>query len=152
MDLSFKRFQREYYQEYASWFLDPELNHRLGPMSEYWLSSILSQEEEKGITWVIFLNHEMVGVVETEYDPQQILPVAIKAIAIKPTRRRQGLAKAILEKLLSDHYSKGIQSHCAYIKKTNEASRHLFEGLGFMVVSEPDQNGFIELRHYRYLR
>lgn len=147
MGLCFERFQREYYLEYASWFSDPELNYQLGPMDEDWLSAVLDQEEDEGITWAIFLNLEMVGVVETWFDPQKRLPVGITGIAVKPAGRRQGLAKAILEKLLWNHYSRGIQSHCAYIKKNNEASRHLFEGLGFKAVSEPDNNGFIEYRH-----
>jgi len=148
MELAFSRFRREYYQEYAAWFSDPELNRQLGPLDEDWLSAVLSEQAaETGDTWVVFLSMEMVGVVSTVFDPENRFRAGITEIAVKPTRRRQGLAKAILKKLLSDHHDQGIISHVTYIKATNEVSRHLFEGLGFMAQSEPDRNGFIEYRH-----
>lgn len=96
MGLCFERFQREYYLEYASWFSDPELNYQLGPMDEDWLSAVLDQEEDEGITWAIFLNLEMVGVVETWFDPQKRLPVGITGIAVKPAADK-GLQKRSLK-------------------------------------------------------
>lgn len=32
--LDFKAFKKEDYPEYYSWFKDPDLNNRLGPMKE----------------------------------------------------------------------------------------------------------------------
>jgi len=148
MNLSFTRFQCEHFAEYASWFSDPELNKELGPVvDEEWLSAILSQTAEEGETWAIFLETEMVGVVNATFDPEKKLPAGITEIAIKPDRRRQGLAKAALMELLADHHQRGIVSHVAYIKMTNQASRKLFEGLGFRVNSEPDRHGFIEYKY-----
>jgi RimJ/RimL family protein N-acetyltransferase len=147
MDLIFTKFQREYYPEYASWYADPELNKRLGPMDESWLNYVLSEDEEKGVTWAIFLVTEMVAVIHLVFDPQGILPCGITDIAIKPTRRRQGIATAIIHQLLAEHYQQGMKSHIAYIKDSNQASRYLFEKIGFFPNSEPDKNGFIEYRY-----
>lgn len=148
MELSFNRFQREHFEEYATWFLDSELNKELGPVvDEDWLSAILSQKAEEGETWAIFLGSEMVGIVNAAFDPEKKLPAGITEIAIKPNRRRQGLAKATLIKLLSEHHQREIGSHIAYIKQTNTASRQLFEGLGFKATSEPNRHGFIEYRY-----
>ena len=152
MNLIFKRFQREYYAEYAAWFVDPELNHELGPMDEEWLLAILSETEEEGITWAVFREEEFVAVLETKFDPQNILPVAITALAVKPTLRRQGIAKAVLVKLLADQRIKGFGSHLCYIHMGNAASRLLFESSGFVAVSQPDLNGYIEYRHNQDLR
>jgi RimJ/RimL family protein N-acetyltransferase len=148
MELSFHRFQREHFEEYATWFSDSELNKELGPIvDEDWLSAILSQKSEEGETWAVFLGAEMIGVINATFDPEKKLPAGITEIAIKPNHRRQGLAKAILISLLSEHHQQGIGSHVAYIKQTNKASRQLFEGLGFKVTSEANRHGFVEYRY-----
>ena len=108
MDFCFKQFQRENYQEYASWFTDAELNKRLGPMDDEWLSAILARTEEEGITWAVYLGAEMVGVVVTVFDPEKVLPVGITALAVKPVLRRQGIGSVILRELLVSHNRLGI--------------------------------------------
>lgn len=145
MDLSFRRFHQDDYPEYAAWFSDPELNRPLGPMDDDWLAAVLL-EGDLGEMWAVFLNTEMVGVVGAVFDPNHKLPVGITEIAVKAARRRQGLAKAIFEKLLAEHQQRGLTSHMAFIRTTNRASRQLFQGLGFVAVSEPDEHGFIEYR------
>jgi ribosomal protein S18 acetylase RimI-like enzyme len=147
MDFCFKQFQRENYQECASWFTDAELNKRLGPMDDEWLSAILARTEEEGITWAVYLGAEMVGVVETVFDPEKVLPVGITALAVKPVLRRQGIGSAILRELLVSHNRLGIREHCVFIHMSNEAAHQLFERQGFVQVSEPDKHGYIEYRH-----
>ena len=149
MVLHYERFKREYYQEYAAWFADPELSCRLGPMDEDWLTAVLSQKAEDGITWAVFSDKKLVSVVEIVFDKRPASQAAITAIAVKPSRRRQGLARAILQQLLEDHHRKGILRHLVYVHHTNEAAQNLFKGLGFAPVSEPDEHGFIEFRHER---
>jgi GNAT superfamily N-acetyltransferase len=148
MNLHFRRFQWEYYQEYASWFSDPELDRYLGPMGEDWLSAVFSQKAEHGVTWAVFTGTEMVGVIETVFDAPNSLPAGITALAVKPTRCKQGIGGAMLREILLRHCGNGILDHCAYIKTSNEAARQLFEGQGFEPVSEPDKNGYIEYCHH----
>ena len=49
MHLEFRRFQEEDYPEYASWFTDPELNRRLGPIDQDWLEAVLCESESEGV-------------------------------------------------------------------------------------------------------
>jgi hypothetical protein len=51
MNLELKRFQQEHYAEYASWFVDHELNQHLGPIDQEWLDEVLAQPESAGNTW-----------------------------------------------------------------------------------------------------
>ncbi len=147
MNISFKKFTQVYFPEYSSWFQDPELNSQLGPMDEDWLHWVLTEDEADGITWAVFDDDEMVGVVETAFDSEGRLPVVIRGIAVKPSRRRQGIGSAILHCLFAMLTPRGIFDYCAYIKTNNSASRRLFEKLGFISISlQPDKNGFLEYK------
>jgi ribosomal protein S18 acetylase RimI-like enzyme len=109
-----------------------------------WLSAILARTEEEGITWAVYLGAEMVGVVETVFDPEKVLLVGITALAVKPVLRRQGIGSAILRELLVSHNRLGIREHCVFIHMSNEAAHQLFERQGFVQVSELDKHGYIE--------
>jgi GNAT superfamily N-acetyltransferase len=149
INLELKRFQREYYAEYVSWFADPELNRHLGPMEQAWLDAVLSQPESAGVTWAVFRSTELVAVVETIFDPERRLPAAITAIATKPSLRQQGIGTTVLQKILSLHKSKGIVEHVTYVSIHNSSGRRCVEKAGFVpVMAEPDERGYIEFRHY----
>jgi GNAT superfamily N-acetyltransferase len=148
MNLQLKRFQREHYSEYASWFGDPELNRCLGPMDTDWLNAVLSEPEAAGVTWAVFRGPECVAVVETVFDPQKRLPVAITALATRPALRRQGIGTAVLELILSRHERQGITEHVAYIWRDNPSGQRCAEKAGFVpVTSEANERGYIEFRH-----
>ena len=147
MNLEFKQFQREQYTEYASWFADPELNRRLGPMDQEWLDSVLSQPESAGVTWAVFRGVELVAGVEIVFDPQNEWPAAIAAVATKPALRRQGIASAALRHILELHQEQGITEHMAYISVSNPAGRRCLEKVGFVPAdSEPNEHGYMEFR------
>ena len=148
--LELKRFQREHYAEYASWFADPELNRHLGPMDEIWLEAVLSQLEPAGVTWAVFRGIELVAVVETVFDPERRLPAGITAIAVKPGLRRKGICTIVLHQMLSLHKSKGIVEHVAYVSIHNSGGRRCLEKAGFVsVTTKPDERGYIELRRHQ---
>ena len=150
MKLELKRFQQEYYAEYASWFADPELNHNLGPMDQEWLDVVLSQPEWEGITWAVFHGMELVAVIETVFDPEHRLPAAITALAIKPSHRKQGIGTSVLQQILSFHKSKGIVEHVTYVSIHNPGGRRCVEKAGFMAVTEePNEHGYIMFRHHQ---
>jgi len=150
ISLEFKRFQREYYAEYASWFVDSELNRHLGPMDQAWLDAVLSQPESAGLTWAVFRGIEMVAVVETVLDPERRLPAGITAIATKSALRRQGIGTMVLQQILALHRSKGIMEHITYVSINNSGGRRCVEKAGFIAVtSEPDEHGYIEFRHHQ---
>jgi RimJ/RimL family protein N-acetyltransferase len=148
MHLQFRRFQLEYYPEYASWFVDPELNRQLGPMDKDWLDAVLSEAESEGVTWAVFRENEMIAVVETFFDLRDQLAVIITGLATKPPFRGQGIGTAVLRMILSYHQHRGITKHIAYISVNNSAGQRCAEKAGFLVVtSKPDEHGFIKLQH-----
>jgi RimJ/RimL family protein N-acetyltransferase len=150
MNLELKRFQQEHSVEYASWFVDPELNRYLGPMDQDWLDAVLSQPESAGVTWAVFRDRELVAVIETVFDPENRLPAAITAIATKPSLRLQGIGTTVLGLILSLHNKQGIFEHVAYISINNTAGKRCIEKAGFVpITSEPDQHDFIEFRHHQ---
>ena len=150
MYLEFKRFQQEHFDEYVTWFMDPELNRLLGPMDQAWLEAVLAQHESKGVTWSVFRNTELVAVVETAFDPQHHHPPVITAIATKPALRRQGIGSAVLKKILSIHKRRGYVEHNAYVSIHNPAGLCLVEKAGFVpITSQPDEHGYIEFRHHQ---
>src|SRR5687767_7461092 len=140
MYLEFKRFQQEHFDEYVTWFMDPELNRLLGPMDQAWLESVLAQPESEGVTWAIFRSRELVAIAETIFDPEQRRPAVISAVATKPGCRRQGIGVTVLRQLLSLHKSRGLVEHAAYISVHNLAGRGCAEKAGFVpVTSQPDE-------------
>ena len=148
MHLQFRRFQLEYYAEYAAWFVDPELNRHLGPMDQDWLAAVLSEPESMGMTWAVFRDNEMVAVVETFFDSENDSAAVITALAAKPNLRRQGIGTAVLRIILSHHKHKGITKHVVYVSIDNEAGQRCAEKAGFVpVTSKPDEHGYIKLRH-----
>lgn len=115
MNLEFRRFQKDDFPEYTSWFMDPELDRRLGPIDQEWLDAVLSKKESEGVAWTVLRDKEMVALIETVFDPQGHLPAGIAAIAINPGLRRQGIGTAVLERILHLHYNQGIHEHVAYV-------------------------------------
>lgn len=148
MKLEFKKFQQTDYLEYAAWFVEPELNRRLGPMDQDWLDAVLAEPEAEGVTWAIFRNAELVAVVETVFDPTKHLSAVISAIAVKPALRHQGIGTAVLQTLLTMHHTKGIAKHVADVAQDNETARRLLERVGFVLTaSELDEHGYLEFRY-----
>ena len=143
-ELRFERFSREHYDDYLGWFADEELNRRLGPMDDEWLTAILEESEEQGITWAVFVSSELVGVIETVFSPG--MPCAITAIAVKPARLQQGLASSMLRRLFSDYEARGIETYLAYVEQTNVAASRLLINVGFRAVSAPNDKGYVEFR------
>ena len=150
LQLEFKQFQPEHFTEYATWFIDFEMNRHLGPMDQAWLEAVLAQDESKGVTWSVFRDTELVAIVEIAFDPQHHHPPVITAIATKPAHRRQGIGSSVLKKILSIHKRQGYVEHIAYVSIHNPAGLCLVEKAGFVpVTSQPDEHGYLEFRHHQ---
>ena len=148
MKLEFKRFQKEYYSEYAAWFMDPELDRLLGPMDQAWLEAVLSEPPSSGITWAVLREAELVAVIETVFDPRNISSCAIPALAVKPVLRRQGIGTAVLQHLMSMYKNQGISEYIAFISVDNIAGRRCVEKVGFAPADpHPDGRDYLEYRH-----
>ena len=143
MKLVFRRFREKNFQAYGSWFLDPELDRRLGPIDREWLGAALLRKDRA--TWAVFRDEVLVTVVETVFDPENKL-AAVSALAVKPDLRGQGVGTAVLKQLLATH-RKGVRRHVAYVKVDNRAARRCLEHVGFVLSAEPNAYGYLEFRH-----
>ena len=147
MDLEFRRFRQNHYPEYASWFVDPELNRWLGPMGTDWLDAVLSEPESEGATWAVFRSEELVAVVETGFDPQDPSLATIRGIATKPALRRQGIGTAVLQLLFDRHAQRDITEHITFISLRNPDSTRFHDRLGFVrTATPPNEHGYAEWR------
>lgn len=57
----------------------------------------------------------------------------INSLAVDPVWRRRGLARRLLMNVLADAATSGAQSATLEVRRSNEAARALYEGLGFRV-------------------
>jgi ribosomal-protein-alanine N-acetyltransferase len=57
----------------------------------------------------------------------------INSLAVDPSWRRRGLARRLLRTVLSEAVASGAQSATLEVRRSNEAARGLYEGLGFRV-------------------
>ncbi len=148
MVLKFLPFRREFYDEYASWFSNPELNRHLGPMGNDWLEAVLSEPESDGATWAVFRDKELVGVVEIKYPTGYQMPAGITAVAVKPALRGQGIGSEIVREILSRDHAKGLLDHVGYVSPGNPGAQRFLEKLGFARIGvDPSRSRYIEFRH-----
>ena len=60
----------------------------------------------------------------------------ITNVAVAPRARRRGIAKMLVEQLLTEAGRRGIRSIFLEVRKSNEAAIRLYEGQGFEAVGE----------------
>lgn len=96
--MEFRRFQRDHFPVYRSWFADPWLNAALGPMDEAWLEHIL--KEDSGAQYAIFEQGQMVAVLGVVWANEQQQYHTITDLAIQPSQRRKGLGGKILHQIV----------------------------------------------------
>jgi RimJ/RimL family protein N-acetyltransferase len=148
MDLEVRRFAREDFAEYASWFADPDQDSNLGPMDDAWLELAVSGGEVAGDeTWAVLRHGKLVAVVEAMVDTDDRSSYMITAVATNPALRGQGIGTAALQHVVDLHTSRGILKHAAKVSVDNTAGQRCAANVGFVPLSsEPDRYGYIELR------
>jgi ribosomal-protein-alanine N-acetyltransferase len=57
----------------------------------------------------------------------------INSLAVEPSRRREGIARWLLRRVLEDASAAGARSATLEVRQSNAAARALYEGLGFRV-------------------
>ena len=145
MELEFRRFQQENYPEYAAWFVDAELNRRLGPMDQDWLDAVLAMTEDEGVIWAVFRDELLVAVIEITFELQRPQRASITGLATKPQLRRQGIGTAVLTHLLALHQRQGIREHWTHLRFDNAAALCSIEKMGFQPITGlADKHGYIE--------
>jgi ribosomal-protein-alanine N-acetyltransferase len=74
----------------------------------------------------------------------------INSLAVEPSRRRAGLARWLLQRVLAEMAETGARSATLEVRTSNVAARSLYEGLGFKVegvrrnyYQEPKEDGLV---------
>ncbi|MEM6378443.1 MAG: GNAT family N-acetyltransferase [Bacteroidota bacterium] len=92
--MMFKRFQRDHFPAYQSWFVDTWLNDALGPMDEEWLEHIL--KDNTGAQYAILEQEQMVAVLGVVWANEDQHYHTITDLAIHPGQRRKGFGVKVL--------------------------------------------------------
>ena len=119
-------FSEHDFEYYSSWFEDEELNRRLGPLDEEWLSHVLNSKD--GEQWVVTRNNIMMAVVGVIFPIPSHPHHVISDLAVNPKYKRQGIGKKTIELLISLKGYKGAH-WLAYVDHRNEIAKEFFKNL-----------------------
>lgn len=142
--LSFSRFHPNDFEEYLSWFADPELNQHLGPMeaNDPWLEYVMSNQE--GTDFAVYRDGEMVAEIGLLFPNQENPAYYITNLAIKPELRRQGIGSLVLSAIIILYPLQiGVSWRC-FIHKDNHKTKAFLEKTQWKCQNEfPDEAGFL---------
>ncbi len=139
MSLRFEKLERKHFEEYQSWFNQPNLNEAMSFPDENWFQ-YLQGSDVKGIA-VLDDENQFVAELQIDRDPDGDGYVAL---TVKPELQNQGIGSQTLKKLLEGHELEGLHRVVAYASTQNEASVKLLEKCGFRDSGQEDENGFRE--------
>jgi ribosomal protein S18 acetylase RimI-like enzyme len=138
--MEMRPFVREDFEPYRLWFVDPVLDRELGPMDNHWLEYVLNENPPK--EFCFFENDKLVAVIGTELPEPETASWYITAIAVDPTRKREGIGRRAIETLIENHSTQtsAPQKWTAFVSKTNIGARRFFRELNWFesVEAEPD--------------
>ena len=142
--LSFSRFHPDYFEEYRSWFADPELDQQLGPMEENdpWLEYVMSNQE--GTDFAVFRDGEMVAEIGLLFPNEENPAYYITHLAVKPELRGQGIGSLVLSAIIVLYpLQRGVSWRC-FVHKNNHKTRFFLEKNKWKCQNEfPDEEGFL---------
>ena len=143
--LSFSRFHPSDFEEYLSWFADPELDQHLGPMeaNDPWLNYVMSNQE--GTDFAVYKDGEMVAEIGLLFPNEENPAYYITNLAVKPELRRQGIGSLVLSAIIILYpLQRGVSWRC-FVHKNNHKTRAFLEKNQWTGQNEfPDEEGFIE--------
>ena len=138
----FKRFRKEHFEEYKSWFLHDAIKKTLYDIDDEWFDYVLN--DKTGIEYVVYENEELVAVVGIKLPNKDNPRYVITNIAIKPSRFRQGLGSMVLKELIKLHSLKENESWSAFVEKHNMSAQFFFQKNGWVIdEGEKDEDDMI---------
>lgn len=134
------KFRKKDYEEYLSWFEDPELNARLGPMQagDGWLEQVLQQTD--GCEYSVFRDGELVAEVGIYYPDESHPWYTISNVVVKPSLRGQGIGKEAIQALMSLPELQQDVGWRAFVDVDNATAKHFFESMGWVCLSSPTED------------
>ena len=144
MKLKFSKFKNDDFSEYKSWYVDLELNKRLGPMNNMWLDHVMNATG--GCQYSVFHNKKLIAVVGIIFPDAKHSSYYITDFALKPHLRNQGIGSEVLKEMMNSHPLKSGQSWKAFIDERNPKAKSFFEKNGWSCLSKTtDKHGMFTL-------
>jgi ribosomal protein S18 acetylase RimI-like enzyme len=143
--LSFYRFHPDYFEEYLSWFADPELDQHLGPMeaNDPWLDYVMSNQQ--GTDFAVYRDGEMVAEIGIQFPIEENFAYYITNLAVKPELRRQGVGSLVLSAITNLYPLQSGASWRCFVHENNHKTRFFLEKNKWKYQNEfPDEEGFFE--------
>lgn len=135
--------------------LDQVADIESASFSNPWTRDMLARELEQSEITRIYVLKMPDGAIAAFCACWLIVDEAhINTLAVEQSRRRQGLATALLEYVLADVTADGATQATLEVRRSNAAALALYQRLGFAVAgvrpnyySLPDEDGLILWRH-----
>lgn len=146
--LDFNIFKKEDFPEYLTWFQDPDLHKRLGPMEDddEWLTEIL--QDDDGCTYSVFMNEKLVAVIGLVFPNKEFPIYCISSIAVKPMLRSKGIGKKVLQGIIELHPLEKGQYWKAFVDEKNPKATSFFERNGWKFVGRLPENNEMLVGEY----
>ncbi len=141
----FRKFIRQYFNEYCNWFKDKELKNTLGYIDEEWLNFILKDEE--GIELAVFQDNKLICVIGLNYPDEMNKSYTITNIAVKPNLKNKGIGSEILLELLKKYQLNEDEYWVSFVDLKNKNGQRFFEKNGWMKYIEKDMIKYILLNN-----
>lgn len=147
MDLKFKKSDEKSFNTYKTWFTDKELNKQLGPMDdETWEKWQEYHKIEKSEELAVYLNNELVGMVDISLPTKEHSIYCILALAIHPKKKRLGIGTTLLKYLLESGIFIDSKIWRAHVNPKNAPAITFFEKHGW-----EDKGVENDMITYRYI-
>ena len=145
MELTLRKFTRNDFEEYASWFKDPELNEFLGSTPDQeWLNHVINEHE--GIQYAAEKQQQLVAVIGIVFPTDSFLHHVITDVAVRPDLKRKGLGAEVIAAIKHRHAD--AKEWMTYVESTNTKALAFFQKNGWKLLSdEPDKHGMLTLTH-----
>lgn len=142
MDLFFKPFEQEDFEDYKSWFADTVLNRFLGPIDDTWLESVLAQTN--GIQYSVLGDAQLVAVLGVKVPDVYHQYYVITDMAVKPAMQGKGLGTRILSELYRLHPLKSNETWRTYVNESNHRALVFFQKNGWVSdLTVPSRDGIL---------
>ncbi len=143
--LSFSRFHTNDFEEYLSWFADPELDQHLGPMeaNDPWLDYVMSNHQ--GADFAVYRDGEMVAEIGLQFPNEENSTYYITNLAVKPELHGQGIGSLVLSAIIILYPLQRRESWRCFVHENNPKTRAFLEKNKWKCQNEfPDEEGFFE--------
>jgi GNAT superfamily N-acetyltransferase len=140
-----RRFTKDDFAEYRSWYANGELDRHLGPAPDQtWLDHVLSEVDGAQLSFL--RDEELVAVVGVNFSNSSNPFYTITDLAVKPSLRGQGIGSDALTPTLKFFALETGESWQAFVDARNPGAKTFFEKLGWYGKEQvPDEHGMFRL-------